>query len=282
MSSPPQVPRMRAAARRAKAGGERFLGGLLPGASARRLQVRAFADEWAAANLEARQASGPLWIVLGDSASQGIGATTREVGYVGVVHELLRRRDAWRVVNLSRAGAGVADVLGRQLPELAALTAEEPAALVSCIIGTEDLTRHTPGMESALRGVFAALPTGSVVGTIRPTRGGMRHPFDAVIREEAERHRLRVAVLPTRPRRDSVHLDDVGHAAWATAVIAAVDSPPAEPATATDPALPIVPALLPPPSAPVRPLRPAMAAPLPRRADEQASTAVAAPAPRVN
>jgi hypothetical protein len=245
MSSLPQAPRMRAAARRVKAGGERFLGGVLPGASARRLQIRAFADEWAAANLDARQAHGPLWVVLGDSASQGIGATTREVGYVDVVHELLRRRDAWRVVNLSRAGAGVADVLARQLPELAALTGEEPAALVSCIIGAEDVARRSPGLDTSLRQVLAALPTGAVVGTL-PRGAGGTAAIDAVIREEAARHGLRVAELPSRPgmplRCDPGLLDDVAHAAWAKAVVIAIDGPGAEVATATDPAIPVVPA----------------------------------------
>jgi hypothetical protein len=246
MSSPLQVPRMRATARRVKAGGERFLGGVLPGASARRLRERAFADDWAAANMEARAATGPLWVVLGDSVSQGIGATTREMGYVGVVHEMLRRRDAWRVVNLSRAGAGVADVLGRQLPELAALTAEQPAALVSCVIGIEDVARRTPGLDTSLRQVIAALPAGSVVGTIpRIGRGGPNPAIDSVIREEAARHQLRIAELPSNPGRgrDQTILGDVGHSAWAKAVLAAIDGPPAEIASTTDPAIPVVPAV---------------------------------------
>jgi hypothetical protein len=246
MSSPLQVPRMRAAVRRVKAGGERFLGGVLPGASARRLQIRAFADDWAAANLDARRATGPLWVVLGDSASQGIGATTREAGYVCVVHEMLRHRDAWRVINLSRAGAGVADVLGRQLPELVALSVDESPALVSCIIGAEDIARRIPGIDTALRQVMASLPVGSVVGTFaRGARVGVPAALDAVIREEAARHRLRVAELPPRygpgrrGRGGSV-FNDVEHAAWAQAVIAAIDGPPAEIATSTDPKLPVV------------------------------------------
>lgn len=244
MSSPLQVPRMRATVHRVKAGGERFLGGVLPGASARRLRERAFADDWAAANLEARAATGPLWVVLGDSVSQGIGATTREVGYVGVVHEMLRRRDAWRVVNLSRAGAGVADVLGRQLPELAALTAEQPVALVSCVIGIEDVVRRTSGLDTSLRQVIAALPTGSVVGTIpRIGRGGPNPALDSVVREEAARHQLRIAELPSNPGRDHTILGDVGHSAWAKAVIAAIDGPPAEIASTTDPAILVVPAV---------------------------------------
>src|ERR1700754_2055879 len=246
MSSPLQVPRMRATARRVKAGGERFLGGVLPGASARRLQIRAFADEWAAANLDARQAAGPLWVVLGAAASQGIGATTREGGYVCVVHEMLRRREAWRVINLSRAGVGVADVLGRQLPDLVALSHDESPALVSCIVGVEDIARRTPGLDTSLRQVMASLPTGSVVGTFaRGARVGVPAALDAVIREEAALHRLRVAELPPRfgpggrGRGGSV-MGDVEHAGWAQAVIAAIDGPPAEIAPSTDPELPVV------------------------------------------
>ena len=162
MTTPlPPTSNMRASLRRAKAGGERFLGGMMAGATSRRLQVRAFADEWAAANIVAEHAVGPLWVVLGDSTSQGLGATTREAGYVGVVHEALRRRDAWRVINLSRAGAGVADVLARQLPRLAELTDEEPAALVTCIVGAEDVARRLPGTDIALRRSL-------VSGTITP------------------------------------------------------------------------------------------------------------------
>lgn len=245
MSSHPQAPRMRATARRVKAGGERFLGGVLPGATARRLQTKAFADEWAAANLDARSSTGPLWIVLGDSTSQGIGATTREAGYVGVAHELLRRRDAWRVINLSKAGAGVADVLARQIPELTALTLDESAALVSCVIGVEDVARRTPGLDITLRSVFAGLPIGTVIATV-PLRTPGADAINAVIREEALRYGLRVAVLPLTtaqpgPGRDVLRLGDVSHAAWARAVMAAVDSPvekPVNPITAPNPIVP--------------------------------------------
>lgn len=221
MSSPLHIRRMRAAVRRVKAGGERFLGGVLPEASARRLQIRAFADEWAAANLDARRERGPLWVVLGDSASQGIGATTRQMGYVGVVHEMLRHRGAWRVVNLSRAGAGVADVLARQLPELAALVAEEPATLVSCIIGAEDFARHTPGLDISLRQVLAALPAGAIVATVATSA---HDPVDTLIREAAVLRDLRVVELPCLPRGPhAAALGDVEHATWAAAFLAALD-----------------------------------------------------------
>src|SRR5689334_20790369 len=244
MNFPLQAPRMRAAVRRAKAGGERFLGGVLPGATARRLQVAAFADEWAASNLDARQSDGPLWVVLGDSISQGVGATTRETGYVGVMLQYLRRREAWRVINLSRAEAGVLDVLARQLPELVSIAANHEIALVTCIIGAEDMARRTPGLDTALRQVIAALPTGSVIGLL-PHGPRAAGALNSVIREECERHAMRIAVLPPRLPgqigRNSRGLGDVGHAAWARAVLAAADGPVAVAAPATDPRLPVVP-----------------------------------------
>ena len=230
MTTPlPPTSTMRASLRRAKAGGERFLGGVMPGATARRLQVRAFADEWAAANIVARHAPGPLWVVLGDSTSQGIGATTRQAGYVGVVHEVLRRREAWRVINLSRAGAGVADVLARQLPELAGLTDEEPADLVTCVVGAEDVARRLTGTDIALRTMCAAMPRGAVIGTV-PLAGPAADAANAVLRDEVVKHALRLADLgavkdaPTRGR-EAVRLGDVGHAAWAKIMVAAIDNP---------------------------------------------------------
>jgi len=229
MTPLPQASQMRASIRRAKAGGERFLGGVLAGATARRLQTRAFADDWAAANIVAQHTAGPLWVVMGDSISQGIGATTREASYVGVVHEVLRRREAWRVVNLSRAGAGITDVLSRQLPELTALTEEEPADLVTCVVGAEDVARRVAGVETALRSMLAAMPRGAVIGTV-PLSGPLADAANAVIREEVVRFGLRVADLGTvgnaPPRgREAIRLGDVGHAAWARIMVAAIDNP---------------------------------------------------------
>ena len=224
MTSLPQARQVRASLRRAKAGGERFLGGVLPGATARRLQSKAFADDWAAANMDARAATGPLWVVLGDATGQGIGATTREAGYVGVVHETLRRRDAWRVVNLSRADAGVADVLARQLPELAELTAEQPADLVTCVIGAQDIAHRGSGLDVALRSMLAALPQGAVVATV-PLRGPNADATNAIIREGITRNALRLADLAAITRRGGLRLNDVGHAAWARVLVQAIDNP---------------------------------------------------------
>jgi hypothetical protein len=214
---------------RARAGGERFVGAFLPGASARRMQAAALADEWSAANLEARHDSGRLWVVLGDGASLGLGASTREMSFVPLVAEALAADGtAWRVVNLAADAAGIDDVLARQLPELAELTADDPADLVTCIVGAADVRSRPRANEARLRALLAALPEGAVVATLPPV-GSTRSSavLNASVRKEAARRGLRVAdVWDPSPRRGrwygaSYQPNDVGHARWAAAVLAA-------------------------------------------------------------
>ncbi len=217
---------------RVRAGGERFAGAFLPGASARRMRVAAVADEWSAANLDARHGAGPLWVVLGDGASLGVGASTLDASYVRLVAATLGAGGApWRVVNLASEGAGPDDVLARQLPELRAQTAQQPADLVTCIVGTGDVLGRPRGVEARLRTLLAALPEGAVVATLPPVWGTRNSAaLNAVVREEAARRGLRAAdVWDPSPRRgrwygSSYQPNDVGHAQWAAAVLAAVRS----------------------------------------------------------
>ena len=104
---------------------------------------------------------GPLWVALGDSTAQGLGAPTPEAGYVGQVLEVLRERSGqpWRVLNLSVSGALISDVLTGQLPRLPA-----SAKLVTCGIGVNDILYTKPGkLFSDLRALLAAVPDHTVV-----------------------------------------------------------------------------------------------------------------------
>jgi lysophospholipase L1-like esterase len=106
-------------------------------------------------------AAGPLWVVLGDSTAQGLGAPSPDGGYVGQVLEVLRRRSdlPWRVLNLSVSGALIRDVLADQLPKLPV-----SADLVTCGIGINDILYTGPGKLFAdLRALLAAVPDHTVV-----------------------------------------------------------------------------------------------------------------------
>ena len=114
------------------------------------------------------------------------------------------------------------------MPELAELTADDPADLVTCIVGAADVRSRPRANEARLRALLAALPEGAVVATLPPV-GSTRSSaaLNASVRKEAARRGLRVAdVWDASPRRGrwygaSYQPNDVGHARWAAAVLAA-------------------------------------------------------------
>ena len=226
---------------------------VLPGLRHVHAQVAAYAAAWEEANDRAASGAGPLWVVLGDSTAQGIGAPAWDEGYVG---QLLHALDAgserqWRVLNLSRSGARAADVLDRQLPALEALAATSPsdpgvpappadpgvpapaarsgrADLVTCAIGANDIVRRTPlpTLARQLGQIVARLPAGAVMATLPQGLNAARtEAANRVIREQAPRAGLLVADVWARtapPWRgklasDGFHPGALGYADWAAA-----------------------------------------------------------------
>lgn len=122
-------------------------------------QISAYKDFWAEHNQRALAATGPLWVVLGDSTAQGIGASDPMRGYVGQVHAELTARTGqpWRVLNLSVSGATSLDVLNDQLPQLDGLG--DAPQLVTCSVGGNDLSDLSPRVvHRTFRALIAALP----------------------------------------------------------------------------------------------------------------------------
>ena len=191
-------------------------------------QVEQYAAEWQAHNVEALRQDGPLWLVLGDSAAQAVGASSRATGYVGLVLERLRADGPpWRVVNLSRSGARTRDVVDMQLPAADDLRPD----LVTAVVGGNDAV-GTPLHEwrTDIDRLVGALPPRAVVATTprgvyeRKTRQANAH-----LVEVAPAHDLVVADLWSRtgpPYRglyaDGFHPNDKGYLPWADEVEQAV------------------------------------------------------------
>lgn len=201
---------------------------VLPGMAITQAMVVGYAAAWARANQVDAARTGPLWVVLGDSTAQGIGASSFDRGYVGQVRELLDgdQRERWRVLNLSRSGDRLADVLANQLPRLAAL--DSPPELVSCIVGANDMFK-TPlrVVDNRVREVCAALPAGSVIGSIPQGLLGFRaRAANTVIAATAAIHGLRLADIwgasgpPWQGKYapDNFHPNDLGYRSWALAI----------------------------------------------------------------
>jgi lysophospholipase L1-like esterase len=80
-------------------------------------------------------------VVLGDSLSQGVGASSIEDGWVLQTWRALADRGVrYRIVNLSFSGARVSDVSSRQIPALAGLSAAPE--LITVLIGSNDIIRR--------------------------------------------------------------------------------------------------------------------------------------------
>jgi acyl-CoA thioesterase-1 len=184
-----------------------------------------------------------LYVALGDSTVEGIGATSAERTYVARLHARLRGPyPRAGVVNLGLGGATSADVETDQLDRAILLRPQ----LVTLSIGPNDITEHVPvgEYERHLDTIFRRLTDETravVVANLLPDlaitprfRGRDATPevarltveFNRALARQARRHHVEVVDLygPSRdevPRRpellaaDGYHPSDVGYARWA-------------------------------------------------------------------
>lgn len=199
---------------------------LLPGVRAVQRQVEPYAAAWERHNRAAVEASGPLWVVLGDSMSQGVGASAHDRGWVG---QLAQHLPDHRLVNLSVYGGRVSDVVERQIPAVWSLGVEPD--LVTVVIGSNDLIsrRLRPQLPAALAEMLRLLPEGSIVGS-QPGGQPASLEFNRQVDDAAAAGRIRVAEFRDRRMRswrgrlspDHFHPNDAGYGGMAEIVGEAV------------------------------------------------------------
>jgi lysophospholipase L1-like esterase len=199
---------------------------LLPGVRAVQRQVESYADAWERHNRAAAGADGPLWVVLGDSMAQGVGASAFDRGWAG---QLAASVPDHRLINLSVYGGRVTDVVERQIPAMRSLGVEPD--LVTVVIGSNDLISRALRAElpAALAQLLRLLPTGSIVGTQPGGRPGSLE-FNRQVDEAAAAGRIRIAEFRDprmrswrgRLSRDFFHPNDLGYAAMAEIVAEAI------------------------------------------------------------
>lgn len=187
---------------------------LIPGVRRVHDTIVPFARAWDQWNAEALRASGPLWVALGDSMSQGIGASDITGGWVGQLYSRLAASEApMRLVNLSTTGARVRDVLGTQLAQLRELGVEPD--LVTVLVGANDMLRRSrrDAAVGGFRQLLGELPAGrSVVATL-PRRNPQSLAIDAMIDSAAAAGLVRIAEMRTRtvPTLRGTLADDYFH-----------------------------------------------------------------------
>ncbi|NHA68321.1 SGNH/GDSL hydrolase family protein [Phycicoccus flavus] len=211
----------------------RALGAVLPGVRGVNGQARPYAAAWAAHNARALRTPGRRWVVLGDSMSQGVGASAWDAGWVDqVAADLAAEGLPLVVVNLSATGARTADVLDQQLPVLRALPpaqGTDDPDVVTVMVGSNDLFaggRLRRGLPDTTARLVAALPRGAVVATLPQPRTAARrsnlHVLEAAARGDVVAVDM-AAEGPTswrgRLAPDFFHPNDAGYAQIAKALL---------------------------------------------------------------
>jgi acyl-CoA thioesterase I len=206
----------------------------------------------AARTLPADRDAEVIYVALGDSTVEGIGASRPELNYVSRLHARLHEiyRNA-RVENLGVGGATSLDVLTRQLePALA-----RKPDLVTLSVGPNDITEQVPLGDftrnvDATLGRLAADTHAVIVVNLLPDlavtprfRGHEAQAvvsrrsveFNAALTRVATRHGAQIVDLyapsrrevPARPElvaADGYHPSDLGYARWAELMWDAVRS----------------------------------------------------------
>jgi lysophospholipase L1-like esterase len=197
----------------------------------------------ASRTLPADRGAAVLYVALGDSTVEGIGASHPDASYVSLLHARLRAiYPHARLLNLGVGGATSSDVLERQLGRALSLQPQ----LVTLSVGPNDLTAGVPlaayarTME-ALLGRLATDTRAVIVVNLLPDLavtprfrgrpeeaavGRLSAEFNEALARVAGRHGAHVVDLyapsrrevPARPELvagDGYHPSDLGYARWA-------------------------------------------------------------------
>ncbi len=168
-----------------------------------------------------------LYVAIGDSAAQGIGASRPAHSYVGM---LASKLEGFRVVNLGISGATVRMAIDSELPALRELAPD----LVTVCIGANDIASFEPARFGRdIRTLFDALPPHAIVSDLPsfyflPSEKRVL-VANRIIRDAAAERGLAVAPLHARTKRqglwgvtrqfagDLFHPNDRGYRVWASA-----------------------------------------------------------------
>lgn len=168
-------------------------------------------------------------VVLGDSAAQSIGATLPENGFINLLTTKMSEKTGKSVLvkNISVAGAGVAQVINNQIPQLEGV--EGRYYILS--VGANDTIRNTPveDIVKQFKILTPLLPAGTFIAEIPAYRWGIADDkvleINAELATMADANSLRIVPLhaPTLLYSkegayydfDFFHPNNKGHELWA-------------------------------------------------------------------
>jgi len=203
------------------------------------LQVPRYKHYWLKRAAKAPESNALIYVAMGDSTAQGIGASNTEKGYVGLVADALeqKHRRPVHVINISKSGETVAGCLQEQVPQLRALKPD----IVTIEIGANDMsTFDETTFRRSMGELMSQVPKQTVISDI-PYLGGSRkkdlephaEAASSIIHELAATHGLSVAPLHQVTKAkdswrvyavDYFHPSNTGYKNWFAAFWQILDS----------------------------------------------------------
>lgn len=166
--------------------------------------VDAYKKYWDKRTKQTAPAESLVYVALGDSAAQGIGASQAQKGYVGLVADgvAVKYNKKVHVINLSVSGAKVQDVVDKQIPAVQKLHLPSDA-IVTIEIGGNDMSSwNEQAFLSSMDELMSKLPPQTVITDMPYFGGGRKRNLEQyvlvaneIITKLAEKHNLKVAPL---------------------------------------------------------------------------------------
>lgn len=167
-------------------------------------QLARYQKYWSGSNLKSINPDDFVYIALGDSAAQGVGASEPLKGYVGLIaNELQQNREKKvKIINLSKSGAKIADVIQTQLPIYEKLDLKNQH-LITIEIGANDIISfNAQKFEAEMNQLMSKLPKETVISDV-PSFAGSRYAkyesrvlqANEIINSLAAKHNFKLAEL---------------------------------------------------------------------------------------
>lgn len=140
------------------------------------VSVGIFTKYWKDQNNRPTPKGAIVYVALGDSAAQAVGAYTPDQGYVGQFAKRLQASKGRpvKVINLSKSGAKIKDVIDDQIPELNKIKAD----VVTLDIGGNDIAVFdAAAFKTEFSNLVSMLPAGTFVAEVPYFGGRTQLPF---------------------------------------------------------------------------------------------------------
>jgi acyl-CoA thioesterase I len=174
-------------------------------------QLVRYRNYWQKNNERPPQSGELVYVALGDSAAQGVGASSPRKGYVGLIAKELESTTGRpvRVINFSKSGASIRDVIDAQMSSYQALDLKDKHVL-TIDIGANDIIRLDKSkFEKDMNELMSKMPKHAVMSDMPSLLGSRFAKHEDGVRQAnkiterlAKKHSRQLAKLNDRTQQN--------------------------------------------------------------------------------